>query len=74
MKLSIVLLFLQKNCLTLYILYGIIYTTYTSKENNLVRVWSNGRIPPCQGEGTGSIPVTRSFLSMLYMCVFFDSF
>ncbi len=24
-----------------------------------MRVWSNGRIPPCQGEGTGSIPVTR---------------
>ncbi len=25
----------------------------------IMRVWSNGRIPPCQGEGTGSIPVTR---------------
>lgn len=33
------------------------------------RVWSNGRIPPCQGEGTGSIPVTRYFPS-----IFFNSF
>lgn len=24
-----------------------------------MRVWSNGRITPCQGEDAGSIPATR---------------
>ena len=39
----------------------------------ILRVWSNGRIPPCQGEGTGSIPVTRLFIQK-FLTFHFNAF
>ena len=50
---------LTLSCRTSTIWSHIVATMRIKPERELKRVWSNGRIPPCQGEDAGSIPATR---------------
>ena len=50
---------LTVSCRTSTVSSHIAATMRIKPECKLKRVWSNGRIPPCQGEDAGSIPATR---------------